>query len=106
LPLLPQTGQADSGAEQSPRLTWLMLDLREGPSLRFLTEDESPEDEQAVWPEPAQLADALNNWRQWPVLTPAPRRTLACLEEPEQWALLEDLRLGGGDVFCYGPCAP
>lgn len=106
LPSLPQSGQADAGAEQSPRLTWLLLDLREGPSLRFLTEDESPEDEQAVWPEPAQLADALNNWRQWPVLTPALRRTLACLEEPERWALLEDLRVDGGDVFCYGPCAP
>ncbi|WP_298996090.1 NFACT RNA binding domain-containing protein [uncultured Desulfovibrio sp.] len=106
LPPLPQMGQADAGSEQSPRLTWLLLDLREGPSLRFLAENESPEDEQATWPEPAQLADALNNWRQWPVLTPALRRTLACLEEPEQWALLEDLRTGGGDIFCYGPCAP
>ncbi|MDD3683348.1 MAG: NFACT RNA binding domain-containing protein, partial [Desulfovibrio desulfuricans] len=104
--LLPQLGQADAGTEQSPRLTWLLLDLRDGPSLRFLAENESPEDEQAAWPEPAQLADALNNWRQWPVLTPALRRTLACLEEPEQWALLEDLRAGGGDVFCYGPCVP
>ena len=106
LPPLQQSGQDGAGAEQSPRLTWLLLDLREGPSLRFLTENESPEDEQAVWPEPAQLADALNNWRQWPVLSPALRRTLACLEEPEQWALLEDLRAGGGDIFCYGPCAP
>lgn len=105
-PPLPQSGLDDAGSEQCPRLTWLQLDLREGPSLRFLTENESPEDEQAVWPEPAQLADALDNWRQWPVLTPALRRTLACLEEPEQWALLEDLRVGGGDLFCYGPGVP
>ena len=116
----PQTSQAAFSAEDAdsanesaegsahpsaPRLTWLLLDLREGPSLRFLAEDEFPEDERPVWPEPAQLADALENWRQWPVLSPALRRTLARLDEPEQWALLEDLRVGGGDVFCYGPAA-
>ena len=92
----------DEGPAQDPRLTWLLLDLREGPSLRFLAAGEAPEEDQPQWPEPEQLAEALRNWRQWAVLTPALRRTLACLEEPEQWALLEDLRLGGGDVFCYG----
>lgn len=102
---LPQLAQDDVDAAQSPRLTWLLLDLREGASLRFLAENESPEEERSPWPEPTQLAEALDNWRQWPVLTPALRRTLACLEEPEQWALLEDLRVGGGDVFCYGPGA-
>ena len=53
-----------------------------------------------------ELAQALQDWCAWPVLTPALRRTLACLEEPEQWALMEDLRAGGGDVFCYGPALP
>ncbi len=95
-------GQPDSEA----RLTWLLLDLREGASLHFLTHAEAPEEEAPLWPEPAQLAQARQSWREWPVLTPALRRTLACLEEPEQWALLEDLRAGGGDVFCYGPSEP
>ncbi|MDD4701570.1 MAG: DUF814 domain-containing protein, partial [Desulfovibrio sp.] len=94
------SGGVDSG---TCRLTWLLLDLREGPSLHFLTEAEAPEEECPDWPEPARLEQALQNWREWPVLTPALRRTLACLEEPERWALLEDLRAGGGDVFCYGP---
>ncbi|WP_291439803.1 NFACT RNA binding domain-containing protein [Desulfovibrio sp.] len=95
------TGQPDGAS----RLTWLLLDLREGASLHFLAHDEAPEEEAPAWPEPAQLAQARQNWRDWPVLTPALRRTLAFLEEPEQWALLEDLRAGGGDVFCYGPGA-
>ncbi len=98
-----QSEQDETGMTPSSRLTWLLLDLREGPSLHFLAENESPEEEQALWPEPAQLSQALENWRQWPVLTPALRRTLAQLDEPEQWALLEDLRVGGGDLFCYGP---
>ncbi|CAK7015923.1 MAG: hypothetical protein DESF_00643 [Desulfovibrio sp.] len=103
-----ESGQPGANAEAAgqpdgeARLTWLLLDLREGASLHFLTHDESPEEEAPAWPEPAQLAQALQNWRDWPVLTPALRRTLACLEEPEQWALLEDLRVGGGDVFAYG----
>ncbi|MBB5144368.1 NFACT RNA binding domain-containing protein [Desulfovibrio intestinalis] len=98
----PEHGGADSDPSAF-RLTWLLLDLREGPSLHFLTEAEAPEEERPQWPEPAELVQARQNWREWPVLTPALRRTLACLEEPEQWALLEDLRAGGGDVFCYGP---
>jgi len=101
---------ADQGGKGSdtdaPRLAWLLLDLREGPSLHFLPEDEAPEEEAPDWPGPDTLAQALQDWRAWPVLTPALRRTLACLEEPEQWALMEDLRAGGGDVFCYGPALP
>ena len=94
----------DEGDEPTaqPRITWLLLDLREGASLKFLTDAEAPEEDQPAWPEPEQLAAAQQDWRQWAVLTPALRRTLACLDEPEQWALLEDLRLGGGDLFCYG----
>jgi hypothetical protein len=101
---------ADQGGKGSdtdaPRLAWLLLDLREGPSLHFLAEDHAPEEEAPDWPTPDTLAQALQDWRAWPVLTPALRRTLACLEEPEQWALMEDLRAGGGDVFCYGPALP
>lgn len=101
---------ADQGGKGSdtdaPRLAWLLLDLREGPSLHFLPEDQAPEEEAPDWPGPDTLAQALQDWRAWPVLTPALRRTLACLEEPEQWALVEDLRAGGGDVFCYGPALP
>lgn len=92
----------DAATSAQPMLTWLLLDLREGPSLKFLADADAPEEDQPVWPEPEQLAAALQDWRQWAVLTPALRRTLACLDEPEQWALLEDLRLGGGDLFCYG----
>ncbi len=103
--LMADQGGKGSDTEAS-RLAWLLLDLREGPSLHFLTEGEAPEEEAPDWPGPDTLAQALQDWRAWPVLTPALRRTLACLEEPEQWALVEDLRAGGGDVFCYGPALP
>lgn len=79
---------------------WLLLDLRQGASLHFLSVQESPEEEKVSWPEASELASALEDWRQWPVLTPALRRCLVHLEEPERFALLEDLRLGGGDIFC------
>lgn len=103
--LMADSGGKGSAAEAS-RLAWLLLDLREGPSLHFLSEGEAPEGEAPDWPGPDTLAQALQDWRAWPVLTPALRRTLTCLEEPEQWALVEDLRAGGGDVFCYGPALP
>ena len=96
----------DASATAQPLLTWLLLDLREGASLKFLADADTPEEDQPPWPMPQELAAALQDWRQWPVLTPALRRTLACLDEPEQWALLEDLRLGGGDLFCYGAEIP
>lgn len=81
---------------------WLLLDLREGPSLHFLEPQDTPAEDRPAWPAPGNLDEACANWRQWPVLTPALRRTLAHLEKPEQWALLEDLRAGGGDIFLYG----
>ncbi|MBO4300454.1 MAG: DUF814 domain-containing protein [Desulfovibrio sp.] len=87
----------------SPSLTWLLLDLREGASLHFLSESESPEEDDPLWPEPTALASAMEDWRHWPVLTPALRRCLVRLEPAEQAALLQDLRAGGGDIFCYGP---
>lgn len=95
----PAVPPEQAGAE--PLLVWLLLDLREGASLHFLEESRCPQEEQVRWPEPEHLAQALDFWRDWPVLTPALRRTLLHLEEAEQWALLEDLRLGGGDVFSY-----
>ncbi len=88
-------------AEAGATLTWLLLDLREGPSLHFLDAQAGPETETPRGPAPAELAQARDERRQWPVLTPALRRSLEHLEEPEQWALLEDLRAGGGDVFLY-----
>ena len=83
-------------------LLWLLLDLREGASIHYLSEEASPEEETLLWPAPEELATALEHWRQWPVLTPALRRSLVYLEKAEQWALLQDLCAGGGDVFCYG----
>lgn len=80
---------------------WLCLDLREGASLQFLDPAETPEMDQISWPHGNEIAAALSDWREWPVLTPDLRRTLSCLEEREQWALLGDLEAGGGDVFLY-----
>jgi len=88
---------------------WLCLDLRSGPRLESW-EDASPleswEDassgDTVRWPSPEELPRALEEWRDWPVLTPALRRTLPLLEELERQALLADLAAGGGDVFAYG----
>ncbi|MCR5562208.1 MAG: NFACT RNA binding domain-containing protein [Desulfovibrio sp.] len=88
-------------ALSAPKLAWLVLDLKEGVSLHFLTETESPEPETVRWPEEEELASACANWRDWPVMTPALRRTLLRLDALESLALLEDLRSGGGDLFLY-----
>ena len=57
---------ADQGGKGSdadaPRLAWLLLDLREGPSLHFLPEDEAPEEDAPDWPGPDTLAQALQDW--------------------------------------------
>lgn len=98
--LLMGGAMQEGAAQEEARLCWLLLDLREGPSLVFAGVDAGPEPENPSWPDAGQLAEALHQWRQWPVLTPALRRSLLHLEEPEQLALLEDLRLGGGDIFC------
>ncbi len=78
---------------------WLCLDLRDGASLVF--SDDAPEEERMIWPEPRSVSAALENWRDWPVLTPDLRRTLQELEERDRWALVGDLQDGGGDVFLY-----
>lgn len=98
--MTPESGEA---AEREPLATWLLLDLREGASVRFLPVSRSPQEESLRWPEPGELEEALAHWRDWPVLTPALRRALPLYDELDRQALLEDLRLGGGDVFYYMP---
>lgn len=49
----------------------------------------------------ASSAQTGQPWEQWPVLTPALRRTLPLLAAEEQAALLADLEYGGGDLFVY-----
>lgn len=78
---------------------WLCLDLAHGPSLHFLDAEDAPLEEQPLWPE--DVAGALENWHQWPVLTPPLRKTLHLLAMPDQKALLRDLETGDGDIFIY-----
>ena len=115
--LLAGNAEKEGGALPAGTALWLLLDLREGASLHFqrpevetggarLPEGQAgtplpPEPDSPLWPEPAQLPEALAHWRDWPVLSPALRRSLVHMEEPDQWALMEDLRAGGGDVFLY-----
>ena len=75
--------------ESAPPETWLVLDLREGPRLLLGASPDMPVE--PLWPEPEELAEACadENWRNWPVLTPALRRTLPHLEPLEQQALVE-----------------
>jgi hypothetical protein len=97
---------------------WLLLDACAGPEvLRSLPQgfgDDPP------WPHPS-LADALcrrspdggraaDSWREYAVLTPALRESLAELDPMEGRALLADLESGGGELFVYAdasgqPCA-
>lgn len=57
----------------------------------------SPEDVNAFCARPQDY-----DWRRWPVLSPALRRTLPLLDAGERAALLGDLQDGGGDLFLYG----
>lgn len=80
---------------------WLLLDLREGPRLLF---EAPPAFEEPRWPEPSASLRELcegEEWREWPVITPALRRTLPLLDDADAAALLADLQFGGGDVFMY-----
>lgn len=87
----------DSGG----KTVWLCLDLVEGASIHFFDAENLPEPEIAVWPQVGEIADALENWRSWPVLTPSLRKTLREMEPLEQAALLADLAEGAGDIFLY-----
>lgn len=101
-------GGQSQAAEDAPegKTIWMLLDLREGLSLRFCAADEQPREDALRWPAPDALADACAHWQDWPVLTPALRRTLVHFDPLDQQALLEDLRLGDGDLFFYRPQHP
>lgn len=98
-----QADSADirSDLQKKDRLIWLVLSLRDGPNLRFADPDDLPEEEAPRWPSGSNLDQAMNDWRSWPVLTPALRRTLVKLDPQDAAALLIDLEEGGGDVFTY-----
>ncbi len=83
------------------RLVWLVLDLREGPRLHFADENDFPCEDAAVWPGREELPKAMENWQEWPVLTPALRRSLKLMDTGDAAALLVDLEEGDGDVFVY-----
>lgn len=95
--LLPARRE-DEAEELAP---WLCLDLSKGPSLHFLSAEQAPLEDSPKWPLPAELEKALENWQEWPVLTPLLRKRLKGMEEEEQWALLEDLRSAEGLIFHY-----
>ena len=103
------------GESASP--VWLECHLRDGVRLHLAVSDTLPAEEMpSPWPDEAELADCAlhgvrpETWRRWPVLTPALRRTLAALSDPEEGAaergaLLGDLQWGGGDLFVYEDAA-
>lgn len=90
-----------SGVPSPEKVAWLCLDLLRGPELHFFSPGEAPEPDAPRWPLPEELNAALSNWRSWPVLTPGLRKTLQNMDPADQFTLLEDLRLGNGDVFLY-----
>ena len=99
-------GSGAGEADQDAKLVWLCLSLREGARLFFLSEDETPKPAEPVWPEAGNLALACEDWRAWPVLTPALRRTLKGMDPLDASALMADLEAGGGDVFLYTRADP
>ena len=100
-------GGRSEAAEDAPagKSIWVVLDLRQGALLRFCSPEEQPREEELHWPAPEELEDACCHWRNWPVLTPALRRALPFWDPLDRQALLEDLRLGDGDLFFYRPDA-
>ncbi len=92
----------ESREQKAPeKLTWLVLSLRDGPALHFAEKGFEPSEDKPLWPDRSNLQNAMAEWRSWPVLTPALRRTLAKLDLQDASALLVDLEDGGGDIFCY-----
>lgn len=94
--LLAGGGNADAPNGNS---SWLCLDLVKGPSLHFPDQENIPLEDEPAWP--SDVKGALENWREWPVLTPPLRKTLALMDRPDQQALLRDLEGGNGDIFLY-----
>ncbi|MBQ7456899.1 MAG: DUF814 domain-containing protein [Desulfovibrio sp.] len=78
----------------------LVFDLREGVFLKESTPEEIPE-ETVAWPHGHNLEEALEQWQQWPVLTPDLRRTLVHMDPKDAMALVCDLKEGSGDIFLY-----
>ncbi len=94
------SSQVKDGVAEYPE-TWLVLDLRTGPSLVLGQCPSLPiEDDNISWPSTGLGVDA--DWRTWPILTPTLRKTLPYLDALEQQSLLNDLEVGGGDIFVYG----
>lgn len=87
--------------EGHTRLVWLVLNLREGPKLHFADENDVPGEAEPLWPGAGQLGDAMENWQEWPVLTPALRRSIRAMDSGDAAALLVDLEQGDGDLFVY-----
>ncbi len=94
--------------------TWLLLDLKTGPDILFAL----PEDfgQAPPWPGRQVLEHLLRHpdddgplapWRDYPILTPALRKTLLRMDEADAAALLVDLESAKGDIFAYEqPGAP
>jgi hypothetical protein len=86
----------------------LLVDLVEGACLSDLPPGFG---EEPAWPPPALVETLCSRprdkeeregpWRDYPVLTPLLRESLGALPVAEGRALLEDLRVGGGEVFFY-----
>lgn len=91
----------EGACRENDALLWLILDLREGPLLSFLPVNETPGEERVRFPTADELESALQNWREWPVLTPKLRKTLKLLDPLDGTALLRDLSVGMGSVFLY-----
>lgn len=92
---------ASQPQESAGKTVWLCLDLAEGPSVYFLDVEKLPFTPALQWPPFDNLASLLEDWRAWPMLTPALRKTIAGMDGREAAALLADLEAGGGDVFAY-----
>ena len=101
MPGREQEGGESGGGDGGAKLVWLCLSLREGARLFFMDADEAPKPAEPAWPEAGRLEEACAAWRDWPVLTPALRRTLKDMDPLDASALLADLEAGGGDVFLY-----
>lgn len=104
---------------------WLEINLREGLRLHegeppfAVSDDPLQSHDEAVWPDAETLSLCTQDrgmensavWRDWPVFSPALRRTLTGMGETapgsaednaaERAALLGDLQWGGGDLFVY-----
>ncbi|MDR1243440.1 MAG: NFACT RNA binding domain-containing protein [Deltaproteobacteria bacterium] len=87
---------------------WLCLDLTTGPSLHHELPDIAP----VSWPErhfsdqnPHGVLQEPTVWKNYPVLTPALRKTLACLDNLEAASLLADLQYeierNSGEMHLY-----